>query len=58
MAEEADFNQYLDKFNKKTTDLASLEVKTEEDHKALLLLALLSSSFNNIVTTLLSEIRS
>jgi len=39
MMEEADFNQHLDEFNKITTKLASLEVKIEEEDKALLLLA-------------------
>jgi len=50
--EEADLNQYVDKFNKIMTELATLAVKIEE-HKALLLLASLPSSFDNIVTTLL-----
>jgi len=36
-----------------TTELAYLEVKIEEEDKDLLLLALLPSSFANIVTTLL-----
>ena len=51
MMEEADFNQHLDEFNKITTELDSLEVKIEEEDKALLLLASLPLSFDNIVTT-------
>ncbi|VFR03569.1 unnamed protein product [Cuscuta campestris] len=53
MAEEANFNGHLDEFNKITTELESIDVKIEEEDKALLLLASLSSSFDNIVTTLL-----
>jgi len=51
MMEEVDFNQHLDKFNKITTDLASLEVKIEVEDKALILSASLPSSFDNIMTT-------
>jgi len=51
MTEEADFNQYLDEFNKITTELDSLEVKIEKEGKALLLLASMPSSFDNIVTS-------
>jgi len=54
MTEEADFNQHLDEFNKITMELDSLKVKVEEEDKALLLLASLPLSFDNIVTTLLS----
>ena len=43
--EEANFNQHPDELNKITTEFDS--------HKALLLLASLPSSFDNIVTTLL-----
>ncbi|VFQ72130.1 unnamed protein product [Cuscuta campestris] len=53
MAEEANFNGHLDEFNKITTELESIDVKIEEEDKALLLLASLPSSFDNIVTTLL-----
>ncbi|VFQ74792.1 unnamed protein product [Cuscuta campestris] len=53
MAEKANFNGHLDKFNKITTELDSIDVKIEEEDKALLLLASLPSSFDNIVTTLL-----
>ncbi|VFQ83578.1 unnamed protein product [Cuscuta campestris] len=53
MAEEANFNGHLDEFNKITTELESIDVKIEEDDKAVLLLASLPSSFHNIVTTLL-----
>jgi len=53
MMEEADFNQHLDKFNKVTTELDSLEVKIEEEDKALLLLASSPSYFDNIMTILL-----
>ena len=49
---EAHFNQHLDEFNKVMMELDSLEVKIEEKDKALLLLASLPSSFDNIVTTL------
>ena len=52
MMEETDFNQHLDKFNKITTELTSLEVNIKEEHKTLLLLASLPSSFDNIVATL------
>ncbi|VFQ71666.1 unnamed protein product [Cuscuta campestris] len=55
MAEEANFNGHLDEFNKITTELESIDVKIEEEDKALLLLASLPSSFDNIVTTLLFE---
>ncbi|VFQ78488.1 unnamed protein product [Cuscuta campestris] len=53
MAEEANFNGHLDEFNKITTELESIDVKIEEEDKALLLLASLPSSFDNIVTTFL-----
>ncbi|VFQ76117.1 unnamed protein product [Cuscuta campestris] len=53
MAEEANFNGHLDEFNKITIELESIDVKIEEEDKALLLLASLPSSFDNIVTTLL-----
>ncbi|VFQ77330.1 unnamed protein product [Cuscuta campestris] len=53
MVEEANFNGHLDEFNKITTELESIDVKIEEEDKALLLLASLPSSFDNIVTTLL-----
>ena len=53
MTEEMDFNQHLDEFNKITMELTSLEVKLEEEDKALLLLPSLPLSFDNIVTTLL-----
>ena len=53
MTEEADFNQHLDEFNKIIMELDSLEVKIEEEDKALFLLASLPSSFDNIVTTFL-----
>ncbi|VFQ60637.1 unnamed protein product [Cuscuta campestris] len=56
MAEEANFNGHLDEFNKITTELESIDVKIEEEDKALLLLASLPSSFDNIVTTLLQII--
>ena len=39
MMEEVDFNRHLDEFKKTITELASLEVKIEEEDKALLLLA-------------------
>ncbi|VFR00763.1 unnamed protein product [Cuscuta campestris] len=55
MAEETKFNGHLDEFNKITTELESIDVKIEEEDKALLLLASLPSSFDNIVTTLLFE---
>jgi len=51
MTGEADFNQYLEEFNKMTMELDSLEVKIEKEDKALLLLASLPLSFDNIVTT-------
>ncbi|VFQ77776.1 unnamed protein product [Cuscuta campestris] len=53
MAEEANFNGNLDEFNKITIELESIDVKIEEEDKALSLLASLPSSFDNIVTTLL-----
>jgi len=53
MLEEADFNQYVDEFNKTNMELDSLEVKIEEEDKILLLLALLPSSFANLMTTIL-----
>jgi hypothetical protein len=53
MAEEANFNGRLDEFNKIMTELESIDVKIEEEDKALILLASLPSSFDNIVTTLL-----
>jgi len=51
MMEELDINQHLDKFNKITMQVDSLEVKIEEDDKALFLLASRPLSFDNIVTT-------
>ena len=51
MMEEADVNQHLDEFNKITMELDSLEVRIKKGDKALLLLATLPSSFDNIVTT-------
>ena len=38
MMAEVDIHQHLDKFNKITMELDSLEVKIEEEDKALLLL--------------------
>jgi len=52
ITEEANFNEHPDEFNKTTMGFDSLEVKIEEKDKALLLLASLPSSFDNIVTTL------
>jgi len=49
MTENADFNQQIDEFKKITTELDSLEVKVEQEDKALPLLASLPSSFDNIV---------
>jgi len=37
MTEEANFNQHLDEFNKIMIEFASLDVKIEEEDKALLL---------------------
>jgi len=53
MTEEANFNQRLDESSKLTTKLDSLEVKTEEGDKVLLLLASLPLFFDNMVTALL-----
>jgi len=53
MTEEADFNQHIDEFNKLMKELDSLEVRIEEEEKALLLLSSLPSSFGKIMTTLL-----
>lgn len=53
MMKETDFNQHLNEFNKITIEFASLKVKIEAEDKTLLLLALLPSSFDNIVTTFL-----
>jgi len=39
VVEEADCIQHLDKFNKLTREVASLEVKIDEEDKALLVLA-------------------
>ena len=50
MTVEINFNQHLDEFNKVTTKWDSLEVKTEEEDKALLLLASMPSPFDNIMT--------
>ena len=49
MTEDADFNQQIDEFKKITTELDSLELKVEQDDKALSLLASLPSTFDNIV---------
>jgi len=57
MAEEPNFNQHLNEFNKVITELTSLEVKIEEEDKVLLLLAVLPSSFDNIMSTLLVQKR-
>ena len=53
MMEEANFNQHLDQFNKTMMELASLVVNIEKEDKALLLLASLPSSFDNVVTVFL-----
>ena len=49
MTKDADFNQQIDEFKKITTELDSLEVKVEQEDKALPLLASLPASFDNIV---------
>lgn len=53
LKEPDDFGKHLDEFNRIVTELASLDEKIEEEDKALLLLASLPESFDNIVTTLL-----
>ena len=57
MMEEVDINQHIDKFNKITMELDSPEVKIEEEDKALLLLASLPLSLDNIMTTHLEKSR-
>ena len=51
----AGFNQHLHEFNEITTQLDFVEVKIEEEEKAMLLFASLPSFVDNIVTTLLFE---
>ena len=51
MVAEPDFNEHLYKFNKITVELDSLELKNEEEDKALLVFVLLPSSFDGIMTT-------
>jgi len=45
MTEEADFNQHLDEFSKITAELTSLEVKIEEQDKAMPLSAFVAFIF-------------
>lgn len=53
MDEGTNILDHLNVFNKIITQLLSLEVNIEEEEKALLLLASLSSSFGTLVITLL-----
>src|SRR3954469_16360636 len=53
MAEGAPILQHLNDFNKIVSDLLALEVKMEEEDKALILLSSLPPSYDHLVTTIL-----
>ncbi|CAA0833091.1 Thioredoxin H2 [Striga hermonthica] len=52
MQEGTDFGQHVNIFNQVVTDLASLEVKIEDEDKAMILLCSLPPSYEHMVTTL------
>ena len=45
--------QYLNAFNRILSDLLTLEVKSEDEDKALLILSSLPSSYDHLVTTIM-----
>src|SRR3954467_15725451 len=53
MAEETPILQHLNAFNKTVSDLLALEMKMEEEDKALILLSSLPPSYDHLVTTIL-----
>ena len=53
MSEETDVRDHINNFNKCITQLLSVEVKIDEEDKAVILLASLSKSYETLVTTLL-----
>ena len=53
MKEGTPIIQYLNAFNRILSDLLALEVKLEEEHKALLLLSYLPSSYDHLATTIM-----
>lgn len=53
MEEDGVLQDHLNKFNGLITQLTSLDVKIEEEDKAILLLASLPSKCNNVITSLL-----
>src|SRR3954468_10942050 len=53
MAEGTPILQYLNVFNKIVSDLLALEVKMEEEDKALILLSSFSSNYDHLVMTIL-----
>ncbi|CAA0820811.1 Probable prolyl 4-hydroxylase 11 [Striga hermonthica] len=52
MQERTDLGQHVNIFNQVVTDLASLEVKFEDEDKAMILLCSLPPSYEHMVTTL------
>ncbi|CAA0838475.1 Probable prolyl 4-hydroxylase 11 [Striga hermonthica] len=52
MQEGTDLGQHVNIFNQVVTDLTSLEVKIEDEDKAMILLCSLSPSYKHMVTTL------
>src|SRR4051812_47791045 len=55
IAEGTPILQHLNVFNKIVSDLLALEVKLEEENKALILLSSLPTSYDHLVTTILYE---
>ena len=53
MSEERDVRDHINNFNKCITQLLSVEVKIDEEDKAVILLASLPKSYETFVTTLL-----
>jgi len=53
MKDDKPILQYLNTYNRIISDLLALEVKLEEEDKALLLLSSLPSSYDHLVTTII-----
>ena len=53
IGEETDIRDQINNFNECITQLLSVEVKIDEEDKAIILLASLSKSYETLVTTLL-----
>ena len=53
MVEGSEIDQHITTFNKNMSDMTRVDVKIEEEDKALMLLSSLPDSYDNLVTTLM-----